>query len=486
MNKKRLWSLLLCAALVAGAISGCGKSPAPESGTPTANSTPASESQTTGEGTIPTAATGAVKMIVNVSGGKDDAEMTLFAAALSEATGLTVDIEKPASDYGQVVAQKLSAGEAYDLIQFNAPDYLNYINQGALLDITDRVKGSATLWNNVPEQEWTDITIDGKIYAGFNKRELHRVVALNKQHLEAINVDYKTIEPTLDGYYDLFKALKANNTNPDYYPLNTILSETWDLQPWFSAVGLKNGVVVDTDGKRYSPYATAEAAPVWEWFKKLYAEELLDPASFVDKTKDMREKMGAASQKNSVTADWAMWVGLHNFNAEAGGIAADAYEIVSLPGLKNPDGSYLLGKGSASLFSIPVNAPNPDGAMAILEYFATQEGGDLLSIGIEGHDYNIVDGKVELTETGMQHGKDHGAPVPIFKDWEAKAGLNRGVEEGLTYLEYSSVDLIIPNEKEWKETTGKWAIQMIRGDLSIEDGLQKMNAELIALDVTEK
>lgn len=440
----------------------------------------------TGSGSGTDAVGGTVKMLVNVTGGKDEAEMELFAKALGEATGLTIIMEKPPSDYDQVLAQKLSAGEEYDLIQMNADKYLNFAQQGALMDITDYVKASDVLMNNIEAQEWADIEVDGKYYAGFNKRELHRVVYMNRVHLEAAGIDYKSIEPTLEGYYEVFKALKENNSDPDYYPFNAVLSETYDLQPWFASVGLKDGVVTDEDGQNYSPYATEEAIEVWQWMKKLYDEGLMDPAAFVDKTKDLRDKMGAASQKTSVVVDWAMWAGLHNANAETAGISLEEYEIVSLPGPKTPDGDYMLVKGTASLFAVPANAKNVDGAMKVLEYFATQEGGDLLSIGIEGHDYNVENGSVVLTDVGAEHGKDHGAPIPIFKDWESRAGLNLGVEEAMEYLPYASINQIIPNERDWKETTGKWAIQMIRGDVSMEEGIEKMNQELIALEVVDK
>ena len=169
------------------------------------------------------------------------------------------------------------------------------------------------------------------------------------------------------------KQLREANPSEDFYPLNTIMGENWDLQPWMASQGLKGGVVVDeADGKTYVPYATDAAAPVWDWFKKLYDEKLLDPASFVDKTKDMRNKMGAASQQTAVDVDWAAWVGLHNANAAAGGVSVEDFEIVSLPGCKTPDGSYMLHKGNASLFAVPINAKNVEGAVKVLEYFATR------------------------------------------------------------------------------------------------------------------
>lgn len=430
---------------------------------------------------------GTVRMLANVTGGKDEEENLLWAQALSEATGLNVTVEKPASDFGTILMQKLSAGESYDLIYLNANDYANLVQQGALTDLTDYIAASEILTNNVPAAEWEDLKVDGRIYAGFNKRELHILVNLNKVMLEKAGIDYTQIEPTLDGYYNVFKALREANPSEEFYPFNTILSENWDLQPWMASVGLKGGVVVDEDGQTYVPYATDAAAPVWEWFKKLYDEDLLDPACFVDKTKDMRNKMGAASQQTAVDVDWAAWVGLHNANAAAGGVSTEDYEIVSLPGCQTPDGSYMLHKGGASLFGVPANATNVEGAVKVLEFFATQEGGELLSLGIKDHDYTVAeDGTYALTEIGASHAMDHGAPVPIYTDFVNPIGLNLGVEEALTYLDYASIERIIANEGDYKSIVGKWAISIVKGEVETLDGLAQMRNELVTMGICDK
>lgn len=474
MKMTKTLSGVLAGTMILGTLTACGG----ETQEPAADNTAGGEP------------TGTVKILAAVTGGKDDAEMDLFEQAISEATGLDVQIEKPASDYDNVMMQKLQGGEEYDLIYGGMNQVMQLVEQGALMDITDRVQNSEILTNNIDPQEWEDIKVDGKIYSGFNKKEIQRVVQLNKNHLEAAGIDYKSIEPTLDGYYEVFKKLRENNPDPDYYPFNCVMSESYDLQPWFASVGLQNGIVVDeADGKTYSPYSTDEAAPVWEWFKKLYDEKLLDPASFVDKTKDLRAKMEASSEKTSVVVDWAMWTGLHNATATADGVPESDYEIVSLPGCKTPEGSereYMLCRGGASLFSVPVNAPNPDGAIKVLEYFATQEGGELLSLGIEGNDYTKDGDTYTQTELGAKHANDHGAPVPIYKDFVNPFGYNRGVEEALSYLPYARVDTIIPDETTYKNTVGKWGIEMIKGNTSIPDGLASMRAELVSLGLTDK
>lgn len=430
-------------------------------------------------------AEGTVKMLVNVTGGKDDEEMEVFIEKLEEATGLTVEIEKPASDYDKVLMQKLSGGEQYDLIYVTASQYLNLIEQEALYDITDYVSNSKILSENVEQSEWDDITVDGKVYAGFNKKEVHRVVALNNTLLEAAGIDYTTIEPTLDGYYEVFKTLKETSETADFYPFSLVMKDAWDIQPWMAAAGLKTGVQLNENGEKYVPVATDESAEVWEWFKKLYDEELLDPACFTDGSGEMRSKMGAASQTIGCCVDWAAWVGLYNANALADGVTAEDYEIVCTPGVETPDGSHMLGKGSASLFAVPANAENVDGAVRVLEYFATQEGGELLSVGMEGYDYNIEDGEYVQTEIGAAHSNDHGAPVPIYKDFEAPMGYNPGVENALSYGEYATIDMVISNEADYKEIVGKWGIKIIKGEVSTEEGLESMRSELIERGVAE-
>ena len=492
MKFKRVCAMLLTTVMMMGTMAACGSSDGQSSGSDasaqesTGDSAEAQDaSAEDGEEADTESAGGTVKMLVSVTGGKDDEEMQLFEQAMEEATGLDIQIEKPASDYDQVMMQKLSGGEVYDLIYVGASQYASLVDQEALMDITDYVKNSEILTNNIDQSEWDDITIDGKIYAGFNKKEVHRVVALNNTLLKKAGIDYKSIEPTMDGYYEVFQKMKEVSETDNFYPFNVVMKEAWDLQPWFSAVGLKTGVQLNEDGKKYVPISTDEAAPVWEWFKKLYDDGLMDPSAFVDGTSEMRDKMGASSQQTGVTVDWAAWVGLHNANAQSEGLTTDDYEVVSLPGLETPDGSYMLGKGSASLFAVPANAQNVEGAIKVLEYFATQEGGELLSIGIEGYDYNVEGDTYTQTEIGAAHANDHGAPVPIYKDFVNPLGYNPGMEEALSYGDYATIEMTIPNETDYKEIVGKWGIQIIRGESSVEDGLAGMRAELLERGVTE-
>jgi putative aldouronate transport system substrate-binding protein len=363
---------------------------------------------------------GAVLALSNVSGGKDDAENKLFEAAIEKGTGLEITWEKPTTNYDQTLLAKLGAGEPYDLVYMTQVNMYQLAAQGAIQDLTARIAKSKVYKENVDPAELEKIAFNGKYYAGFNKLEVFPLPNVNKAIADKVGVDPAKLA-TLDDYYQLLKKVKAymetTGGKKPYYPFFVFMGNIWDLQPWFSSVGLKNGVFIGSDGKKTAPYLDAKAQPVWEWLAKLYKEGLMSPDSFTGKTSDMRNKMWQA-QDIVLDSDWAAWTGLYNNNARAAGTYPDKVNCVGLPGVKGPNGKYLLEQGQASLWCIPVSSKNPAGGFKIIEYFATKEGGLLLTAGIAGNDYTMADGKITYTELGAKHGKDHGAPVPISKNFD--------------------------------------------------------------------
>jgi putative aldouronate transport system substrate-binding protein len=358
---------------------------------------------------------GPVLALSNVTGGKDDAENKLFEAALEKATGLDITWEKPVTNYDQLLMAKLGAGDPYDLVYMTQFQMYGLAEQGVLQDLTARISKSKVYKENVPQAELDKIAFNGKYYAGFNKLEIQPLPNVNKAITDKVGIDLAKLA-TLDDYYQMLKKVKAymetTAGRKPYYPFFVYMTNIWDLQPWFSSVGLKNGVFIGSDGKKTAPYLDAKAQPVWEWLAKLYQEGLMSPDSFTGKTGDMRNKMWQ-SQDIVLDSDWAAWTGLYNNNARSAGTYPDKVNVVGLPGVKGPSGKYLLEQGNASLWAIPISAKNPNGGFKIIEYFATPEGGLLLTAGIEGYDYTMKDGKITYTDIGVKHGRDHGAPVPI-------------------------------------------------------------------------
>lgn len=432
-----------------------------------------------------------VKVLAGVTGGKDEAENKLFEEAMEKATGLNINWEKVPSGYDQVLMQKLGAGEAYDLIYLNQFQMYTLAKQGALTDITDRIANSKVYAENVDSTELEKIALNGEYYAGFNKLEVFPLVNVNKAITDKVGIDLSKLN-TLEDYYQMLKKVKVYMEQTEgrrpYYPFFTYMPDIWDLQPWFSSVGLRRGVFVDENGKKYAPYVDPKAEPVWQWLAKLYREGLMDPTSFTGKTGDMRNKMWQ-SQDIVMDVDWAAWTGLYNNNARTAGTYPGKVNVVGLPGTKSPDGKYLLEQGGASLWAIPSNAKNPDEAFKLIEFMATEEGGLLLSAGIEGHDFVWKDGKIQYTEVGVAHAKDHGAPFPISTQFDLKVlgEMNPGVLESVNIGRRADVE-VAPmgyangelDARRYYDIMSKWMTDCVMGKISARDAIRGAENELRA------
>ncbi|MFS8630414.1 MAG: extracellular solute-binding protein, partial [Bacillales bacterium] len=296
------------------------------------------------------------------------------------------------------------------------------VEQGVLMDLTDRIQKSKILSDPkvIPTEDWEMVrSDDGKLYGVFNKFEGGTLPIVRADWMKKLGLK----EPkTLDEFYQVLKAFKEKdpdgNGKNDTYGLST--AGLYDIQPFMSAQGVKYKYVIDSNGKRTIPYATEKAVPVYEWLNKLYEEGILDPNFATNDTTKMRELF--LTDRVGMVTYWDAWVGLFN-NIRKTEDPDTTFEAKGITGAKGPNG-YMLRRGDPSLWAIPVNAKNPEGAMKFLEFWHTEKGNILGTLGIEGHDYVVKDGKYELTAVGKEHGMDHGAPYPNNTNFKNPHGLD--------------------------------------------------------------
>jgi putative aldouronate transport system substrate-binding protein len=120
---------------------------------------------------------------------------------------------------------------------------------------------------------------------------------------------------------------------------------------------------------------------------------------------------------------------------------------------------------------------------------ATAEGGLLLSAGIEGHDYVMKDGKIEYTEIGKAHAKDHGAPFPISTKFDLSllGEMNPGVLESVAVGQRADVS-VAPmgyangelDTRKYYDIMSKWMTDCIMGKTSADMAIQGAEKELRA------
>lgn len=471
-RQKSIIAIILIVALTA-VMSACGGSSG-SGGSGTAQNQPADQGKDAGKQEERT-----LRMMSGVIGGKTPEENTLFEKEIERLTGIKATLDKPASDYDKKLLAAISSGEKFDLLQVSKETMNNFIAQGILTDLTDKVKASKTLQdpNVIPTDEWNQVkTKDGKIYGVFTKFQGGTMPIIRNDWLKKLNLP----EPkTLDDYYNVLKAFKEKdpdgNGKDDTYGLST--AGMYELQGFFSAAGLKQRYV-EKDGKLSVPYATDAAIPIYEWLAKLYKEGILDPNFATNDTGKMRNLF--LTDRVGMITYWDAWVGMLN-NTRKQQDPNTAFEAKGLPGIAGPDGKYMLRRGDPDVWVIPVNAEHPKTAFEFIEWWHTKDGIMLGSLGIKDNDYTLNNGKYELTKTGQEHAMDHGVPFWYNKNVPNPFGLLPGVKEAQDLvLKYGSLELTPPNWADAEKIINDYSFKAIMGQMPAADAVHKMHDELKA------
>lgn len=426
-----------------------------------------------------------IKILTNVVGGKDAAEQELFVKELEEKLGIEVDMEMPPSDYDQKLLTSISSGEKYDLVYLTKDLMDVLVDQGALTQLNDQIEASEVLSDEsvIPDSEWEQITYDdGAVYGVFNKSEGGTMPIVRQDWMEKLNLDQPK---TLDDFYRVLKAFKEQdpdgNGKDDTYGLST--AGLYDIQGFMSAAGVKYKYVVDENGNRTIPYATEAAVPVYDWLNQLYEEGILDPNFATNDTGKMRELF--LTDRVGMVTYWDAWVGLFN-NMRQEENPDTEFLAKGIAGAEGPEGR-MLRRGDPSMWAIPINAENPEAALEFLEFWHSEEGNILSTLGIEGHDYTIAGGEYKLTEAGKEHGMDHGVVIPNNTNFENPIGLLPGVAEAREVImtNNSTLELSTADWTDAEKIVTNYAFKAIMGDLPAEEAVTKMEEELKAANLIE-
>ena len=108
-----------------------------------------------------------LRILSAVVGGKDAAEQELFVKELEAHLGLDIEMVKPEADYNNVLFTSLASGEQYDLVYGDSSMLGNFVEQGAIMDVTDLVAASPVLSDEtvIPAGEWALFDVDGRKWA---------------------------------------------------------------------------------------------------------------------------------------------------------------------------------------------------------------------------------------------------------------------------------------------------------------------------------
>lgn len=425
MKMKRILSGFLGTAIIASMLAGCGgdsqtSSQAADgsSAAQTGSSASAGDNGDSGEYTTVTA------FCPNTSAMPMTSE-TLVIQELSEKTKTNFEFTvSPTTGTEEKFNLMMASGEIPDMVIYVQDPILKYTKAFAPLNdlISEYCPNYQQLMDENPSLRRDLTAADGNIYTIQSKAafKFANGIIVRQDWLDKLGLDVPT---TLDEYYNVLKAFKEQDPNgngeADEIPLVTGDGRRYDaespsLSIFDASFGIDEDFYVSEDGSEILFGATdPRMKDALTWLNKLYAEGLLD-AEYL--TRDHTSYEGLLYENKA-----GMWI--------AWGIAV---EDVGLIQDENAELSIILppadAEGTVRVFSqMPQTRTNAvavskdsqvkEHIMGIWNYIFSEEGTILANFGVEGVDYELVDGKPQYLPTFFESEE---APMTLLR----KDGVN--------------------------------------------------------------
>lgn len=405
---KRIFSLLLCLALLAGCASG--------TAAPAAS---AAQPQQQGNTTL--------SWYVHYNWYTTPWGGNTVSDAITARTGTDINFISPDGNESEKLAALIASGSLPDLITIGwwEPQMQTLIEQGYVVALNQLADESCPAFYDEAEPtvlRWYT-QADGNVYCYPNSSYLpedyeagyaepsNQTFLVRKDIYEAIGSPDMT---TPEGFYNAVKAAAAAYPMVEGGPLipvgaHAFTSNGCDSFDKF----LMNFLAVpyEQDGQVYDRYTDPDYLTWLKMFRRLGEEGYLSDDIFLDQRVQMDEKITQGRyfcmlyQRTDLTAAQKE---LYQKNPEGSYIAVD--------GPRNAAGDpHTLPGGGITGWTVTMiskNCAQPQKALELMTFLMSEEGQKLISVGVEGENYTMVDGKAIFTpETQQLYDTDYDAFV---------------------------------------------------------------------------
>lgn len=408
--KRKVVSLMLVSAMVAGMLAGCGSDSGSSKGGSSTETGSAAEASSSGETADDADDKSPITFEYFNADGKNGNWDNPVAKAITEATGVTLDVSYPVASQGDAkedVALMIANDEYPDMI-YAKGSATDLYQAGALIDMTDLIEKygpniKKMYGAELEKLKWSqdDPGIYQLSYAGVNQKTLTTGGSCQIQWAALKENDYK-YPKTLDEYEKMIKSyLAAHPKTEDGLDMIGITMSASDWH-WMITLGNPAGLIADASpdngqwiiddnyGVHYK-HVTDEEKEYFKWLCRMYNEGILDP-NFATQTDDDYIAKVASGRVVAITdAEW------HYSQCEATLVADGKVDqtYVGLPVTLREDQveKALLYQGTTVGWGIGItkSCEDPVRAIKFLDYLCSDEGQILYHWGIEGENYFLDD-----------------------------------------------------------------------------------------------
>lgn len=420
---------------------------------------------------------GALRILIDGSKGFRAEELGRYEREITRLTGIRAKLN--ITDLSAAANTQYEAFKNADLVYLSRDRMSGLAAAGALLPLDSWVEASTVLSDPtiIEPADWEWVTQpDGIIYGVTAEKPGGTLPIVREDWLESLGL---AVPDTLEEYAEVLRAFREEN------PDGNGRKDTWglslagadDLQAFMSAAGLPRGLRLDPEtGTRDMPYASEQAASVYEWLAALYRDGILEPGFAENDTKHVKE-LFVSGQVGMIIGP-EEWIG--ELSGYGGNASGTVLQVSGLPAPSGPDGKKLLHRDTPGVWAVPAGGKNAETAIRFVEFWHSERGNVLSTIGIAGLDW-IHDraGNAVLTEVGTAHGMDHGAPFPNNTNFVHRVEPGPALMKARRLLDETGVPE--PETPDWKaaeKIIRPYVLSAIQGELSGVQAVAIMRAEL--------
>lgn len=411
---KKLIAVVASALSVATLLSACGN----------VSSTASGSAANTGEGAASGTSTEEAPSITSISiMNKDfyaDQDFANGLADLFEAdTGVALDIiAVPSNGWEDKVTASFMSGQLPDVARLPANLY-PFVKQDFLLPLDEYIENNPTIKQIIEDnpEAIQPFQFFGETYGISISNAKYMTIWVRKDYMDKLGLSMPT---NLDEFVEMLRAFRDGdldgNGKNDTIPL-TMPATLQPMDVFASYFGTRNEVYMK-DGKAVVPFRTEEYKEFMEFMKSLYDEGL------IDKEIPTNTSYGTIREKYNTGAAAAAVMWDDTSSSFVSGLAKSGIdgEVAYMPAFKNEDGTGAMGLAffaADSPIGLTTACENPQEVFdTFFEwYLASDHGIVTTSVGLEGYEFNVEDGKVvTVPEKGIGfHGQSF---PPVDKDYE--------------------------------------------------------------------
>jgi putative aldouronate transport system substrate-binding protein len=289
----------------------------------------------------------------------------------------------------------LASGDLPDYMQVPGTnrDQLSIMaNEGFILSLDDRIPKWLNLSTGFKEISWDMARVNGKIYGVPHQRfdPTPLLLFVKTDWVNKLGIDTTKVK-TVDDWYKMLKAFTDKDPDGDGKK-NTFgfFTHNWAPAQEVFLDAFDGHLTRYVDGE-VRPYYISDGYKQWlKWMAKLVKEGIMDPEFMTVDNQKLHE-----NSRSGKRGAWCFF--WHITEWISAGLPRDAWTVIAPP-LK-PDGTtsklYYPGPNRHYIV-ISTQSEHPEKVMQIMDWALSNEGGNFIQAGVEGRDYDIVNGEIKI------------------------------------------------------------------------------------------